>query len=99
MTPGLVLIGKFNGIGTYENKEPNGQIRISKSFKVQVPYPNGDVLPLQIYFPRNPNYPEPKLELGAVYSFPVEVRAKKDGRGVTYSAREEIAPFAAPSKQ
>jgi len=94
---GHVLIAKFKGFRQFENKDENGRImNVSKSYSVHVPYADGTVLPALIYFPRDPSYTTPSLQEDAFYAFPIEVRIKRTGKDLTYSARADLMPFPAP---
>jgi hypothetical protein len=91
---GDMLVGMFKKITTYENVDAaTGQKRLSKSYQLHVSYPDGLVLPVAIYFPRSETYKDPQLALDQIYAFPVQIRAKKDGKGITYTARDDAYPM------
>ena len=94
MMTGNYLVGQYKFTREFRNKDTQ---EVSKSFVLHVAYPNGLVLEKTIYFPRDepnrPSFRDPNLTPEKVYAFPVEIRARKDGKDVSYTALRETPPM------
>lgn len=86
---GDVLIGQH-----IETSERTYEGRTTRSWRVLVDYEDGQRIAHPIYWPDN--FRPPSLTEGQVYAFPVKVRPKRDGKGLTYTARTDLMPFAPP---
>lgn len=93
---GPMLVGKHvDTISREFTDQGTNKTRTSRSFKVLVPYPDGSILPHDIYLPDN--YRAPDLVAGEYYAYPVTIRPKRDGKGLSYTARPDLMPFEAPT--
>lgn len=94
MQNGTYIVGKYKFTAEFRNKDTQ---EVSKSFVLHVAYRNGLVLEKRIYQPRTEPgqapYKEPSLTAEKVYAFPVDIRARKDGKDVSYTADREAPPM------
>lgn len=89
---GIVVYGLFKESRTYDNvDETTGKKSISASYRVVVRFSDEEMSRITIYLPRNTRPPE--LEPERIYGFPVLVQPTRDGKRVSYTAREDADPF------
>lgn len=94
---GIVLIGRYKETRSFENKDESGRVTsMTKAYIVHVPHADGTINRELIYFPRDPDYRGAALDIDTMHAFPVQVRVKRNGRDLSYTARSDLMPFTAP---
>lgn len=93
---GIVLFAELERYDTFNWTDPTtGTVKPINSIKILLPQGDGTVTRESITLP--PNYQAPKLTAGQAYGFPVTARFNKKRQQISWDARPDMMPFAAPT--
>lgn len=92
---GHMLFAVYEKLDTFQWTDPQtGTMKPINSFKVLLAHGDGCVTRESITLP--PNFKAPSLTPGETYGFPVTARLNKKRQQISWDARPDMMPFAAP---